>query len=105
MGNRDIALAVMSNGIAVAGLLLVFIGFLLGKADQIDLARKRNRVRFVAISGLIPFLASLACALISIWAIQGAAWSDHHLFTALKLEIALTAGYAIMAVVAIELLP
>lgn len=105
MPDKDISLAVMGNGIAIAGLLLVFIGFLLGKADSISLARTRKKVRFVAVAGLLPFLTALGCALLSIWAIQGAEWSAWHLLCSLKLALAFTAAYAIMAVVVIEWAP
>lgn len=97
MADKDTALAILQAAIAIGGLLLVFIGFLLGKADQIGLKSRRMRVRRIAAGGLVPFLAALGCSWQSIWAIQGATASAITLFTTLKIVLAITAVYAIMA--------
>jgi len=97
MADKDVALAILGASIGLAGLLLVFIGFLLAKADQQDLKSKRSNIRTIAVVGLLPFVACLLCAWQSIWTVQGAHESAMWLFASLKIVIALTGLYAIMA--------
>lgn len=97
MANENISLGILQAAIALAGLLLIFVGFLLGKADQIDLKSKRTVVRILAVVGLIPFSAALVCAWQSVWSLQGAHGSAMTLFITLKIVLALTFCYAIMA--------
>ena len=97
MADKDVALGILQAAIALGGLMLVFIGFLLGRADKEELKSTRVRIRNVAIVGLIPFVASLFCAWQSIWAVQGAITSQMNLFWTLKIVLGLTAIYAIMA--------
>ena len=95
--DKEVALAVMGGALAIAGLLLVFIGFITAKADQTYNTARGARFLWVARAGLIPLLASLACCLLSVWSVQGAAWSGNHLLDLLKLTLAITALYAIIA--------
>lgn len=95
--DKDVALGILQAAIALAGLLLVFIGFLQTKADQTALADDRNRVRLLARVGLIPFFGALICTWQSIWAIQGAVVSGEYLYLTLKIVLVLTGLYAIMA--------
>ena len=97
MADKDVALGILQAAIAIGGLLLVFIGFLLGRVDREPLKGIRLKIRRVAMFGLIPFVASLYCAWQSLWAIQGAHTSAMYLFCTLKIVLALTAIYAIMA--------
>lgn len=98
MIERDAALAVFGGAIALAGLLLVFIGFLLPGLNQYN-ANAADRIRWVARCGLVPFVACLTCAWLSIWAVQGGVWSETHLWGVLKLTLAVTAIYAIISTV------
>jgi hypothetical protein len=98
MIERDAALAVFGGAIGLAGLLLVFIGFLLPAMNQYN-ANAADKIRWVARTGLLPFVACLLCAWISIWAIQGGAWSGTHLWGVLKLTLAITAIYAIISTI------
>jgi hypothetical protein len=97
VADKDAALAIFQAAIALGGLLLVFIGFLLGRADQKDLKSNRVRVRRIAVAGLMPFLAALGCSLQGVWALQGAHSSAVHLFSTFKIVLTLTAIYAILA--------
>jgi hypothetical protein len=97
MADKDVALGILQAAIAIGGLLLVFIGFLLARGDREDLARVRRKIRLVAIAGLIPFVAALICSWQSIWAIQGASGSALYLFCTFKIVLVLTLIYAIMA--------
>jgi hypothetical protein len=97
MADKDVALGILQAAIAIGGLLLVFIGFVLGRADREPLKAVRVKIRRVGIAGLIPFVAALLCSWQSIWAIQGAHESAMYLFCTLKIVLVLTAIYAIMA--------
>jgi hypothetical protein len=97
MADKDVALGILQAAIAIGGLLLVFIGFVLGRADREPLKGVRVRIRRVGILGLIPFVAALCCSWQSIWAIQGAYESAMYLFCTFKIVLALTTIYAIMA--------
>lgn len=97
MADKDVALGILQAAIAIGGLLLVFIGFVLGRADREPLKIPRTKIRNIGIAGLVPFIAALICSLQSIWAIQGAHQSAMYLFCTFKIVLALTAIYAIMA--------
>lgn len=97
MADKDVALGILQAAIALGGLLLIFVGFLLERASRTDLKRNRSKIRAVALLGLVPFLGALICAWQSVWAIQGARGSAMYLFCTTKIVLVLTAGYAIMA--------
>jgi hypothetical protein len=97
MADKDVALGILQAAIAIGGLLLIFIGFVLGRGDREPLKGIRVKIKRIAIFGLVPFIAALFCAWQSIWAIQGAHGSAMYLFCTLKIVLALTAVYAIMA--------
>jgi hypothetical protein len=97
MADKDVALGILQAAIAIGGLLLIFIGFVLGRADREPLKGIRVRIRWVGIAGLIPFVAALFCSWQSLWVIQGAHESAMYLFCTLKIVLALTGIYAIMA--------
>lgn len=97
MADKDVALGILQAAIAIGGLLLVFIGFVLGRADREQLKATRDKIRWIGIAGLVPFVAALLCSWQSIWAVQGAQESAMYLFCTLKIVLALTAIYAIMA--------
>ncbi|MCU1313954.1 MAG: hypothetical protein JWM54_1711 [Acidobacteriaceae bacterium] len=99
MADKDAELAIFQAAIALSGLLLVFIGFLLGRADQTGLKSNRIKVKLIALGGLVPFLAALSCSLEGVWALQGARCSAMYLFSTFKIVLAFTAIYAILAAV------
>jgi hypothetical protein len=96
MIERDAALAVFGGAIGLAGLLLVFVGFLIPGIGQYN-SRAADKIRWIARFGLIPFVLCIGCAWVSIWAVQGAQWSGMHLWGVLKLTLAVTALYAIIS--------
>ena len=98
MIERDAALAIFGGALALAGLLLVFIGFLLPGLNQYN-ATAADRIRWIARLGLIPLVACLLCAWMSVWAVQGGIWPGTHLWGVLKLTLVLTAIYAIISTI------
>jgi hypothetical protein len=62
MEKKDIVLAVFGAAVGLAGILLVFVGFVYGHAETITLAIPREKHKLVAKMGIVPFLLSLLCA-------------------------------------------
>jgi hypothetical protein len=59
---KDIVLAIFGAAVGLAGILLVFVGFVYSHAETQPLADDRKKFRVVAKVGLLPFLVSLTCA-------------------------------------------
>jgi hypothetical protein len=99
MLERDTILTVLSSGIALAGLLLIFSGFLFTKAASFE-TRRGDKFKILAKATLIPILVSLALSWISVSALDGNEWSNLHLITLLKVTLGTTAVFAIVGVLA-----
>lgn len=100
MLSEGIILAVLSTGIGLAGLLLIFSGFLVSKAATFSTSRgdKYNRLAF---STIVPVLVALYLSWMSIDALEGDKWAQYHLLTVLKIEIILTALFSIIGLWAV----
>ncbi len=55
---------------SLAGLLLVFVGFVYAHAETFE-TRRGDVYRYVAKAGLVPFLASLVCAWLCLDSLMG----------------------------------
>jgi hypothetical protein len=99
MPDKDVAIGVLGAAIGLAGLLLVFVGFLLAAAAQISEQTPRIRLKIVACLALLPFLSCLACAWQSILTIQGETFYAEHLLFSAKIVLAITGIYAILATI------
>lgn len=97
--DKDVILGILGAAIGLAGLLLVFVGFLLSAAAQIKEQTPRRRLKMVACIALIPFLCCLACAWQSIAAIEGDPFSAGHLLFSAKIVLVITGIYAILATI------
>src|ERR1700679_1813025 len=98
MADQDIALAILQAAIAIAGLILVFTGFLSGKAAEADGSRSGDKFVLVARLGLIPIVSALFCTGVGVrvllpghWA---NAWCVSWLILVFEIVLALTALYA-----------
>jgi hypothetical protein len=96
--DHDTILAVLSSGIALAGLLLVFSGFLFTKAASFE-TKRGDRYRWFARATLVPVLSALALTWMSINALDGDQWAAYHLLTCLKIVLGVTAAFAIIGVI------
>ena len=99
MAERDTILAVLSSGIALAGLLLIFSGFLFSKAASFD-TKRGDKFRTLARLTLIPVLTALALTWISIMALEGNRWSALDLITLLKITLGITATFSVVGILA-----
>jgi hypothetical protein len=62
METKDIVVAIFGAAVGLAGILLVFVGFVYSRAETMDIARTREKFRRIAKSGIVPFLVSLLCS-------------------------------------------
>jgi uncharacterized membrane protein len=99
VAEKDVILAALGSDIAVAGLVLVFAGFLMTKADSFEGSRSGDKFNWLALGGLIPIVASLVAAWMCVDALQGSEWEASHTLLMLKIVLALTGGYAIISAV------
>ena len=97
MIEKDVILAVLGSDIGIAGLVLVFAGFLVTKADSYEGSRSGDKFNWLAVVGLLPILAALASAWMCVDALQGGQWEADHILVMLKMVLALTGGYAIIS--------
>jgi hypothetical protein len=99
VADKDVILAVLGSDISVAGLVLVFSGFLITKAESYQ-TRYGDKFRWFAVSGILPVLIALAGAWLCICAIEGNQWAAEHALANLKIVLAITGIYAIIAAIA-----
>ena len=99
MAEHDTILAVLSSGIALAGLLLIFSTFLFTKAASYE-SRRGDKFKYVAQLTVVPVLACLALAWVSPMALEGNHWASLHLVTLLKATLGITAVFAIVGILA-----
>jgi hypothetical protein len=99
MPEHDTILAILSSGIAVAGLLLVFSGFLMTKAESFS-ASVGDKYKWLALLSLLPIITALALTWIATDALAGPGWEGYHLLTLFKIQLAITGGYAIIGLIA-----
>jgi cytochrome bd-type quinol oxidase subunit 2 len=95
---KDTILAVLGNDIAVAGLVLIFAGFLFTKSGEYQ-TRRGDKYRWLAAAGMIPVMVALLSGWLCIDAIEGNLWDANHALPFLKIVLALTGLYAIIAAV------
>jgi uncharacterized membrane protein len=96
MAERDTILAVLQSDISFAGLVLVFVGFLLSKADSYE-TKSGDKYRYLAVAGFIPVLSALASAWFCAEAIEGNGWWASHALLSLEIVLVLTAVYILTA--------
>jgi len=95
---KDIVIALFGAAVGIAGILLVVIGFIYAHSETLELLDDRKKYKFVAKIGMVPFLASLLCALFGLrWML----YQNEICFSAtvycFYLSIGLTALYGLAA--------
>lgn len=97
MIERDVIDAVLGSDISIAGLVLVFAGFLYAKAESYQGRGSGDKYNWLAVGGLIPVVVSLISAWMCINALQGSQWAASHALLMLKIILLLTGGYAVIS--------
>jgi hypothetical protein len=93
---KDIILGILGASASLAGLLLVFIGFVYSHAETFGSIPRRNRYRNTSKAGLIPFVETLVCVWLCLgWLTgnQGLYWWALQSFRAAMI---LTAAYGLI---------
>ena len=103
MADKDEALAILQAAIAIAGLVLVYSGFLASKGSDAKGDRRGDKFLWLAKFGLIPVIASLFCSGMGVRVLRtghwGSAWCASWLILAFEIVLALTGLYAIIAAI------
>ena len=94
--SKDVMIAVLGASGALAGLLLIFVGFVYSHAETFE-TKRRDRYRYVAKAGLLPFLLSLISTWLSLdWLTGHAKMYEAALFL-FKVDIILSGIYGAVA--------
>ena len=101
MADKDEVLAILQAAIAIAGLVLVYSGFVLSKAGGLSDTRKAKKFKRLAQGALVPVIPALFCAFMGVRALRvgcwGSLWASNWMLGVFEIVLALTAGYAIIA--------
>jgi len=98
MEKKDIVIAVFGAAVGLAGVLLVFVGFVYSHAETITLEIPRKKNKLVAKIGLLPFLVCLVCASFSLtWMLCPTDCKFHWMVWSFYSGMGFTALYGIVA--------
>jgi hypothetical protein len=90
---KDAVVAMLGAAVSLSGLLLVFVGFVYSRGEELS-SKRGDRFKNVARAGILPFAVSLLCAWICVTYLQG----DLAVFRAIVLlfrgDLIVTALYA-----------
>jgi hypothetical protein len=100
MYDKDLLLAAIGASVGLAGLLLIFCGFLYSRSEAFGNADRIRRYRRVAQVGLIPFASALFSALLCTLCVQGPAdYSSSFALLLFKMSLVLTLTYGIISMI------
>ena len=68
LDGQDVLRAIIAPAVSLAGLLMVFVGFLLNRAEATGLPRRTDSLKRAAKWGLVPMALALLCAGLSVLA-------------------------------------
>jgi hypothetical protein len=92
---REAATSVFGVANDLAGLLLVFIGYVYARGEGFRNVRHGDQFKHVAKAGIVPFVTLLVCSWFALNYIQGGATVDYQIAMFLfRASIALIAWYA-----------
>lgn len=98
---KDTALGVLGAVLTAAGLLLVFCGFLVGKATGMSNTDRATKFTFLAKFGVVPLLCSFFSAWVCIMAAESNPWAVAHGLLIFKISLAITAIYSIISLLSL----
>jgi hypothetical protein len=97
----DIALGILQASIALAGLILVYSGFLIAKAAEFQGSTTGDTFLKLARWGLVPVIFGFATAVVServlVAGAWGGIWANNHLLPMFVILLAISVIYAIIA--------
>jgi hypothetical protein len=97
---KDIILAVFGAAVGLAGIVLVFMGFVSSHGEGFQNNQRKKIFKGVAKAGLIPFTLALAAAFLSLcWLENSSAVRYHFAILSFQLSLGSTLLYGIISVV------
>jgi hypothetical protein len=97
--DKDTILAVLQSEIALAGLLLVFAGFLITKSAGLAAAYK-GWLTFLTVVTLLAFLANLGLCFLCVNLLKGSRWGEAYLLSDLEISLGITAFIGVVGLLA-----
>jgi len=98
---KDTIIAALGSAIGLAGLLLVFIGFVYTHSESFTVETTKRKIKNVAKVGIAPFSVALASAWFCLRWLQWCSPTDYFLVLLLfKVTLTLTLAYGIISVLA-----
>jgi uncharacterized membrane protein len=95
---KDAIVAILGATVTVAGLVLVFIGFLAAQGEQFQNNKRKRIFKIVAKIGLIPFVVSLLAGLFCVcWLEQSTPRSYYLALLFFKLSLGSTLLYGVIS--------
>ena len=64
--DKDTVIACLGASVALAGLLLVFSGYVYSHSESFGVAARKKKYQWIAKAGLVPFTIALLAAWISV---------------------------------------
>jgi hypothetical protein len=95
---KDTVAAILGASAALAGLLLVFVGFVYARAEGYS-SRRGDIFKYVAKFGALPFLLALACTWLSAEWMTGSQWAFWWATQSFRWSLFLTAIYGAVTLV------
>ena len=101
MADKDIALGLLQSAVAIAGLVLVYVAFIISRSANLENTKRSKKFTRIAVSGIIPVILALLCALLSVRVLLcsrfGSQWAVYHLIPLFEILLVLTGIYAIIS--------
>ena len=94
---KDIAGNLLQVSVSLAGLLLVFVGFVYTRSDTFTSEVRADRYRDLARAGLVPLGLALVCAWLSLDVMEGAVGSYRIAAVLFRGSLIATGGYGVIA--------
>jgi hypothetical protein len=98
---KDTALGVLAAVLAIAGLLLVFCGFLVGKAANMSNTSRATKFTVLAKLGAFPLFLSFFSAWVCVMAVERNPWAVAHGLLLFKISLVITAFYSIISLLSL----
>jgi hypothetical protein len=94
---RDAAIAVIDAASALAGLLLVFVGFVYARGEGLSNVNRGAKFKNAARAGVLLFVAMLVCCWFSLNYIQDGSQADYQIaMFAFRVGLVVTGLYALL---------
>src|SRR5689334_4083673 len=93
---KDVIIAILGSSVGLAGLLLVFVGFVYSKAGSFQ-TRRGDFYKNVAKAGVAPFSAAIIAAWFCLLWLAGHPWAYGWAFFCFAVSTILTGVYGVVA--------